>query len=179
MLHSRLQLQSLSVPLKQQYTKLLLLFGKEIDSTSKTYQKHKGEPPIGRDLPPIAGRIAWARQLYRRIQEPMESFKNHPTILKDPDAKKVIKNFNKTSRVLVEFECLYYQAWSKQVKRGFRSSYIIFYIVYLTSYVIYFICYVIIYYCAYFQLKAGCTCKFSVKCVFVNRQCSIYLFVNT
>ena len=111
----RLELPSLKVPLQEQYTKLLLQFGKEIDHTSKVYQKHRNEPPIGRDLPPIAGRIAWVRQLYRRIQEPMESFKKHPTILSDPDAKKVIKSYNKTSRALVEFECLYYQAWSKQV----------------------------------------------------------------
>ena len=111
----RLQLQSLKTSIQDQYTKLLLQFGREIDHTSKVYQKHKNDPPIGRDLPPIAGRIAWARQLYRRIQEPMESFTNHPTILKDPDAKKIIKSYNKTSRVLVEFECLYYQAWSKQV----------------------------------------------------------------
>ena len=111
----RLQLQSLKAPIQEQYTRLLLQFGKEIEHTSKIYQKHKSDPPIGRDLPPIAGRISWARQLYRRIQVPMDSFNIHPTILKDPDAKKVIKSYNKTSRVLVEFECLYYQAWSKQV----------------------------------------------------------------
>ena len=111
----RLELPSLREPIREQYTKVLLQFGKEIDHTTKIYQKHKNEPPTGRDLPPIAGKIAWARQLYRRIQEPMDAFKIHPTILKDPDAKKIIKSYNKAATVLVEFECLYYQAWSKQV----------------------------------------------------------------
>lgn len=123
----RLQLQSLKSPIKEQYTKLLIQFGKEIDHTSKVYQRHKSDPPIARDLPPIAGRISWVRQLYRRIQEPMESFKSHPTILKDPDAKKVIKNYNKTARVLIEFECLYYQAWSKQVRKKFLVDCYIFF----------------------------------------------------
>ena len=107
-------------PIKDQYTKLLLQFSKEIDHTIKIYQKHKSDPPIGRDHPPIAGKISWARQLFRRIQEPMEGFKDNPSILQDPDAKKVIKNYNKAARVLVEFECVYYQAWSKQVGVSFE-----------------------------------------------------------
>lgn len=122
-LNFRLQLDSLKEPLKDQYTRLLIQFGKEIDHTTKIYQKHKNDPPIGRDHPPIAGKISWARQLYRRIQEPMEAFKNHPSILRDPDAKKVIKNYNKTARVLLEFECLYYQAWSKEVGSFYYHGY--------------------------------------------------------
>lgn len=42
---------------------------------SRIYTKQKLDPPIGRDLPPVAGRILWARQLYRRIQGPMDLFK--------------------------------------------------------------------------------------------------------
>eukprot|EP00794_Sanderia_malayensis_P018805 gene18805-20701_t len=123
-----LELESLKVPIKDQYTKLLQQFGKEIDHTIKIYQRHKNEPPIGRDHPPIAGKILWARQLFRKIQQPMEEFKNHPTVLKEPEAKKVIKNYNKTARVLIEFECVYYQAWKKQVDiaiSGLHSSLLI------------------------------------------------------
>lgn len=36
--------------------------------------KQKLDPPIGRDLPPVAGRILWARQLSSRIRAPMELF---------------------------------------------------------------------------------------------------------
>ena len=81
----------------------------------KVYQKNRNDPPAARDLPPIAGKISWARQLYRRVQEPMEAFQQNPDILKDAEAKKVIKNYNKTARVLLEFELLYHQAWVKQV----------------------------------------------------------------
>ena len=35
------------------------------------YQKYREDPPIQRDMPPIAGKIAWARQLTRKIQTPM------------------------------------------------------------------------------------------------------------
>ncbi len=37
--------------------------------------KQREDPPIPRDMPPVAGKIAWARQLSRKLQEPMEIFK--------------------------------------------------------------------------------------------------------
>ena len=63
----------------------------------------------------ITGKIAWARQLFRRIQEPMEAFQQHPTILQGGEAKRIIKNFNKLAKVLLEFEVLYHRGWLRQV----------------------------------------------------------------
>lgn len=45
----------------------------------------------------------------------MEMFQKYPTILQTADAKKIIKNYNKLAKVLLEFEVLYHQAWMKQV----------------------------------------------------------------
>ena len=92
-----------------------MYYGRDIDTIQKIYQRHRNDPPVAWDLPPIAGKIAWARQMYRRIQEPMEMFQKYPTILQTADAKKIIKNYNKLAKVLLEFEVLYHQAWMKQV----------------------------------------------------------------
>ena len=45
----------------------------------------------------------------------MEMFQKYPTILQTPEAKKIIKNYNKLAKVLLEFEVLYHQAWMQQV----------------------------------------------------------------
>lgn len=92
-----------------------MYYGRDIDTIQKIYQRHRNDPPVAWDLPPIAGKIAWARQMYRRIQEPMEMFQKYPAILQTADAKKIIKNYNKLAKVLLEFEVLYHQAWMKQV----------------------------------------------------------------
>ena len=63
----------------------------------------------------FTGKISWARQLFRRIQEPMEAFQRHPTILQGAEAKKIIKNYNKLAKVLLEFEVLYHRGWIRQV----------------------------------------------------------------
>lgn len=95
---------------------------------SKLYQKNKNDPPVARDLPPIAGKIAWARQLYRRIQEPMEVFKQQGKLLEMPEAKRIIKNFNKLAKVLLEFEMLYHRGWLRQIeaaRSGLQASLLI------------------------------------------------------
>ena len=82
---------------------------------SRVYQKNKLDPPVARDMPPMAGRISWARQLFRHIQEPMEVFQKQEAILLAPEANKIIKNFNKLAKVLLEFEVLYHRGFLRQV----------------------------------------------------------------
>ena len=61
------------------------------------------------------GRIVWARQLYKRIQEPMDIFVANKTILQYADAKRIIKNYNQLSKVLLSYELLYHRGWLRQV----------------------------------------------------------------
>ncbi|XP_077982678.1 dynein axonemal heavy chain 5-like [Glandiceps talaboti] len=119
----RLNIGNLGI--EEKYAIILQKYGKEIDNTSRNYQKNKNDPPVARDLPPIAGKIMWARQMYRRILEPMEVFQQFPTILQTAEGKKIIKNFNKLAKVLMEFEVLYHRAWLRQVeaaKSGLHAS---------------------------------------------------------
>ena len=45
----------------------------------------------------------------------MEIFQTRPSVLQSHEAKKIIKNYNRLAKVLLEFEILYHQAWVKQV----------------------------------------------------------------
>ncbi len=71
-----------ALDLKEKYMKVLSGYGRDLESVRKQYQKNKTEPMVARNLPPIAGKIAWARQLYRKIEGPMKVFKKKPDILK-------------------------------------------------------------------------------------------------
>ena len=70
----------------------------------------------------------WARQLYMRIQQPMDVFVANKTILQYPEAKKIIKNYNQLSKVLLSYEILYHRGWLRQVDvvaTGIHSSILI------------------------------------------------------
>ena len=62
-------------------------------------------------MPPVAGDILWARQLLRRIEEPMRHFATNETIMKSP-ARGGSKMYNKTATALMTFETLWHQAWT-------------------------------------------------------------------
>ncbi|KAI2655575.1 Dynein axonemal heavy chain 5 [Labeo rohita] len=107
---------------------VLKKFERDIEMISRIYTKQKTDPPIAPDLPPIAGKILWARQLYSCIQEPMDLFQQMPGLLSTPDAKPIIRNYNRVAKVLLEFEVLYHQSWMSQteaVKVGLQASLLI------------------------------------------------------
>ncbi|XP_040900388.1 dynein heavy chain 5, axonemal isoform X2 [Toxotes jaculatrix] len=102
----------------EKYQRILQNYGRDIEMVSRIYMKQKLDPPIDRDLPPVAGRIMWARQLYSRIQGPMDLFQLHPGVLSTPEAKRIIRNFNRVARVLLEFEILYHHNWMKKMEHA-------------------------------------------------------------
>lgn len=75
----------------------------------KLYEKHKYEPPIPRNAPPVAGNIMWARQLLRRIETPMQRFAQNKALMATKESKKIIKLYNKVAKALIEFETLWHQ----------------------------------------------------------------------
>ncbi|XP_036931609.1 dynein heavy chain 5, axonemal isoform X2 [Acanthopagrus latus] len=102
----------------EKYQRILQNYGRDIEMVSRIYMKQKLDPPIGRDLPPVAGRIMWSRQLSSRIQGPMDLFQQHPGVLSTPEAKRIIRNYNRVARVLLEFEMLYHHSWMKKMEEA-------------------------------------------------------------
>ena len=45
------------------------------------YEKDKHDPPIPRNLPPVAGNITWSRHLLKRIEEPMKQVLNKCSVV--------------------------------------------------------------------------------------------------
>ncbi|XP_033111994.1 dynein heavy chain 5, axonemal-like [Anneissia japonica] len=114
--------------LNEKYMRVLSSYGRDLESVRKLYQKGKDEPTIPRNVPPVAGKITWARQLYRRVDLPMKAFKKKPDILRTSEAKRIIRNFNKMAAVLLEYELLYHRGWFRAVdavKSGLQSSLLI------------------------------------------------------
>eukprot|EP00043_Microstomoeca_roanoka_P013217 m.129292 g.129292 ORF g.129292 m.129292 type:complete len:4796 (-) comp15694_c0_seq1:72-14459(-) len=120
------KIKHVGLDLREKYDLVLRAYGKELEEVRKVYQAEKQDPSIGRNLPPLAGRIIWARQLFARIEGPMSVFqKSCQDLLKTAEAKKIIKNYNKLGHVLLEYELLHHRAWWKAVdasQSGLNSS---------------------------------------------------------
>ncbi|XP_076449104.1 dynein axonemal heavy chain 5-like [Babylonia areolata] len=104
-----------NLPIDEKYKFILQLYSKDLEMVYKMYKTFSTEPVIARDLPPVAGKIAWAQQLYRRISEPMEVFKMQGNCLDTSDAKRIIRRYNQLANTLVEFQYHYHHGWLRQV----------------------------------------------------------------
>lgn len=103
-------------------------YGQELLHVEQIYEKFKQSPPLTRNMPPVAGNIAWARHLLRKIEDPMKKFQGHSSILSSKDSKRIIKTYNKVARTLIAFEYLWYEAWSSSIesaKAGLQATLVI------------------------------------------------------
>ncbi|XP_010893351.3 dynein heavy chain 8, axonemal [Esox lucius] len=96
---------------------ILQHYASELDSVKNSYQMNRQDPPLARNMPPIAGRIIWVRHLYRRIEEPIHYMEKNTELLSSPEGKQVIRKYNHTAAVFVEFELLYHRAWLREVSQ--------------------------------------------------------------
>ena len=115
---SAFQRDSLKNDLESKFAVIFHNYGLELSQVQDQYEKCKASPPIVRNLPPVAGHIAWARHLYKRIELPMRKFQCNPVVLAGKDSKKLIRMYNKMAKTLVEFETLWHQAWSNSIENA-------------------------------------------------------------
>ena len=123
-----LQRENLKTDLDEKFNTIFQNYGLELEQVQHLYEKHKHDPPIPRNLPPVAGNITWSRHLLKRIEEPMKRFEGNNNVLATKEAKRIIKTYNKVARTLVAFEYLWYQAWRESIetaKAGLQATLII------------------------------------------------------
>ncbi|XP_045150713.1 dynein axonemal heavy chain 8 [Echinops telfairi] len=113
----KLNIPCLQLEINHTIERILQCYVAELEATKKLYHSQKDDPPLARNMPPIAGKILWVRQLYRRISEPINYFFQNSDILSSPEGKAIIRQYNKISYVLVEFEVVYHTAWGKEISQ--------------------------------------------------------------
>jgi dynein heavy chain, axonemal len=69
---SILQRESLKSDLDSKLNIIFQTYGQELEQVQQLYEKEKHDPPVPRNLPPVAGNITWSRHLLKRIEEPMK-----------------------------------------------------------------------------------------------------------
>ncbi|KAL0227387.1 hypothetical protein P9112_014711 [Eukaryota sp. TZLM1-RC] len=108
---------SFATSLNSKYPLVFSQYASDLEVIRRQYQQHATKPPVPRNQPPVAGAINWARQLLRRIQEPMDLFSERvPHVLALPDGRKAVRTYNRLAQALLEYETLYFKAWVDSIK---------------------------------------------------------------
>ena len=51
---------------------LLDQYMEDLEASRQQYNRQRDDPPLQRNMPPVAGRISWIRQLYQHITTPIK-----------------------------------------------------------------------------------------------------------
>ncbi|KAG8470448.1 hypothetical protein KFE25_008869 [Diacronema lutheri] len=111
-----MQRESLKDDLDSKLALIFSNFNADLEAVQRVYERQKSNPAAVRNAPPVAGNIAWARQLLRRIEAPMRNFQANSTLMATREAKKITKVYNKVARTIIEFETLWHLAWTKSIE---------------------------------------------------------------
>ncbi|KAA3679634.1 dynein heavy chain, axonemal [Paragonimus westermani] len=113
------RLETLKIPElnhKERYRVICNRLKDELLAVARLFQSGVSDPPLYRNMPPFAGRIAWARCLYRRLEAPMNALAKRATkILLTEEGQKLIALYNDTVGNLVGYEITVYQTWNKML----------------------------------------------------------------
>lgn len=124
-----LKRESLASDLNEKAVGIFHAFGRELELVQAIYEEQKHNPPKPRNMPPVAGNIAWSRNLLLRIEDPMTRFETlYPHVFASKEGKAIVKSYNKIARTLVAYEVLWYNAWAESVetaKAGLQATLVI------------------------------------------------------
>ena len=119
----------INLNIMESYQELIRRYHKQdLDHVRKVYNKQKSDPPGPRNFPPVSARISWSRQLFRRIDAPMQLIRvlhDDHQILKGKDGQQAVKAYNAIATALIEYETMYHNLWTKsanQAKQGLKGS---------------------------------------------------------
>ncbi len=102
--------------LEKKYISLIRDFEKDIVSVKKLFTTYCDMPPVGHNLPPIAGVLTWCRGLVERIHMPMNKLQRHDqSILERNEAKEVAKLYANSMASLTEYESQKMEEWGREV----------------------------------------------------------------
>ncbi|CAH8594477.1 unnamed protein product [Schistosoma turkestanicum] len=111
------QIKCCQLDLPAKYELVMKNYANELEMIRHLYEKQKYDPPIARNMTSIAGKIFWARHLYKQIDIPMEQFKKKcPDILWGLKGQKCVRTFNRIAEALVHFEFIYYNHWCQTIE---------------------------------------------------------------
>jgi dynein heavy chain, axonemal len=97
--------------LDRRFLDVAVLLEKEIEDIKDKYNEERANPPIGRNIPPVIGRIRWSRTLLQKMEQPLNILRNHECVIQHPKAQLSVKFYNYLAGILLHYEVMHHKSW--------------------------------------------------------------------
>lgn len=101
--------------ISDRYNDILQQYIYELESIQKIFKTYCHRPMLYKNFPPIAGAIAWARDLYLRAKRPILGFKRHGGLLESPFGENVKKQYLEFARLIDKYINDLYSDWETNI----------------------------------------------------------------
>uniref|UniRef100_A0A2K6F6K2 Dynein axonemal heavy chain 10 n=1 Tax=Propithecus coquereli TaxID=379532 RepID=A0A2K6F6K2_PROCO len=93
------------------FNDILAQYCKEIDIINKLFVQNLENPPLYKNLPPVAGAICWERSLFHRMKHTILRFQEVEEILEGDRGQEVKQKYLEVGRTMKEYEDRKYEQW--------------------------------------------------------------------
>ncbi|GIQ80006.1 dynein heavy chain [Kipferlia bialata] len=100
-------------------------FGQELDAVGQLFRADKANPPCPDNMPPVTGRIAWARALAERIDRPMARFVTligEGPLSTDDEYVLMREKYKGILALLRNYEASHYSEWCGDVDKEIQEK---------------------------------------------------------
>ena len=106
---------SIKQQISDRYKDILEQYMNELASIKNLFETYKDRPNLYKNFPPIAGSIAWARDLYQRAKRPILRFKKHGGLLEDQYGEEVKGAYLEFAKAVDSYISDLYNEWEGTV----------------------------------------------------------------
>lgn len=106
---------SIKQQISDRYKDILEQYMNELASIKHLFETFKDRPNLYKNFPPIAGSIAWARDLYQRAKRPILRFKKHGGLLEDEYGEEVKGAYLEFAKAVDSYISDLYNEWEGTV----------------------------------------------------------------
>ena len=109
--------------LEKKHGALISSYATDVTQVLQIFMECKLDPPIGNNLPPIAGALTWCRGLLDRVKLPMEKMKKMDAkVLDREDARETVKMYTSLLGQLADYERVKIEAWGQSIEESSQAK---------------------------------------------------------
>ncbi|XP_069353305.1 dynein axonemal heavy chain 10 isoform X1 [Eulemur rufifrons] len=103
--------EAINRQMMMKFNDILVQYCKEIDIINKLFVQNQDNPPLYKNLPPVAGAICWERSLFYRIKHTILRFQEVEEILEGDRGQEVKQKYLEVGRTMKDYEDRKYEQW--------------------------------------------------------------------
>ena len=99
--------------MSNKYSRMIINFKKEMERILHTFKRQTASPPVIRNYPSASGKIYWVRSLVYHLETTIDKFEVKDNLKRMPEYRKLVKQYNDTGTVLMQYELKIQEAWHR------------------------------------------------------------------